>query len=164
MGLNSLSKDLLYQQPSAKAPRTLEPSGADKAIDALSKFIPTEMLAPFVAALSLIATGEVTWSGTTVYAWFLAATPAAFLLFHFAKIAMDKAQSWPTTADLPLLVWKALAATVAFAVWAVAVPTNELQTTVGGPAVAGFFAIIVSPLLTAIDAILVRVFQKPPSA
>jgi hypothetical protein len=159
MSLNALSREMLRQQPSVKREdREPEPSVGEKAIDVIAKFIPTELLAPYVAALSLINEETVEWKGETVYVLFIAATPIAFLLFHFAKIAVDKTKSWPKMADLPLLVWKTAAATAAFAVWAIAVPTNQLQTAVGGAAVAGFIAIAVSPVLTAVDVIMVRLF------
>ncbi len=61
--------------------------------------------------------------------------------------------------DFPKLVWKSIAAAVAFAIWAIAVPTNDIHEAMGGAAVASFFAIVASPVLTAVDAILVRVFK-----
>lgn len=157
MSLNSISNDTFKQDEISK--KGGEPSTADKAFDSLSKFIPTEMLAPYVAALSLIATKDVTWKEGRVYLIFVLATPIMFLLFHIAKIALDANKPMPSKADIPKLIWKAVAAMVAFAVWAIAVPTNSLQTTIGGAAVASFFAIVISPILTAIDAILIRLFN-----
>lgn len=156
MSLNSLSNDLLNPGGIKAAG---QPGTADKAIDALSKFIPTEMLAPYVSALSLIAARSVSWSEGKIYWIFVFATPLAFLLFHIAKIALDPGQNMPTKSDIPKLAWKALAAGVAFAVWAIAVPTNGLQNTIGGAGVAGFFALVISPILTAVDAILTRIFK-----
>ena len=156
MSLNSLSNNLL-KQGSLKV--IGQGSATNTAIDALSKFIPTEILAPYVAALSLIAAKSVAWNEGKVYWIFVIATPAAFLLFHIAKIALDKNQSMPTKSNLPELLWKALAAGIAFAVWAIAVPTNGLQNTIGGAGVASFFALVISPILTAIDAILSRTFH-----
>lgn len=46
---------------------------------------------------------------------------------------------------------------IAFAVWGLSVPTNPLQAAIGGAAVAGFLALIVSPVLSAVDAIALRV-------
>ncbi|MDX9992517.1 MAG: hypothetical protein RBS68_10760 [Anaerolineales bacterium] len=156
MSLNSLSNGL-SKQGTLKIRR--QESAADTTIDALSKFIPTEILAPYVAALSLIAAKSVTWNEGKVYWIFVFATPAAFLLFHIAKIALDKDKSMPTKSDLPELIWKALAAGIAFAIWAIAVPTNGLQNIIGGAGVASFFALVISPILTAIDAILLRIFK-----
>ncbi len=133
------------------------PAGATKALDALSKFIPTEMLAPYVTALSLaVAQG---WNAKAIYWYFVMATPAVFLLFSFAKQAIDQ-KPWP--ALIPL-AWRAFAATVAFAVWGLSVPTNPLQAALGGAAVAGFFALIVSPVLWAADAIALRLLGTTPA-
>ncbi len=153
MSLLSLSLNTLSEQPEMAA---ATPNNTHRALDALSKFIPIELLAPYVAALSLIQAKEVKWEASTVYWCFIIATPIAFLLFHFARIAM--AEKWPPKMNALLLAWKAIAATVAFAVWAIAVPTNSLQSVVG-PAFAGFLAILISPILTAIDAIMVWVFR-----
>jgi hypothetical protein len=132
-------------------------AGATKALDALSKFIPTEMLAPYVTALSLaVAQG---WNAKAVYWYFVVATPVVFVLFSLAKQAIDQ-QPWP--AIVPL-AWRAFAATVAFAVWGLSVPTNPLQAALGGAAVAGFFALIVSPVLWATDAIALRLLGASPT-
>jgi hypothetical protein len=161
MSLYAISNDLLDQfQVEARGE---EPTTSDKIMDMLSKFIPTEILAPYVAALSLITTKAITWNEETIYIVFIVATPIVFLLFHYAKIASSDQKPWPTKVDYPVLIWKALAAGVAFAVWALAVPTNSLQDSVGGPAVASFFAMVISPILTAIDVILVRLFKTRQS-
>lgn len=62
-----------------------DPSGTNLALDAISKFIPTEMLAPYVTALSLAVTQG--WNEKTIYVAFIAATPLVFVLFSFAKQA-----------------------------------------------------------------------------
>jgi hypothetical protein len=108
------------------------------------------MLAPYAAALSLSTTQP--WSGSAIYWWFVIATPVVFILFEFAKSAMD-GKPWPII--LPL-AWRAFAATIAFAVWGLSVPTNPLQGRIGGAAVTGFAALLVSPILTALDAIALR--------
>jgi hypothetical protein len=133
------------------------PAGAAKALDALSKFIPTEVLAPYVTALSLAVTQG--WNVTAIYWYFVAATPVVFVLFSFAKQAIDQ-KPWP--AIVPL-AWRTFAATVAFAVWGLSVPTNPLQAAIGGAAVAGFFALIVSPVLWAADAIALRLLDAAPA-
>ena len=177
MSLNALGNDLVRPKQSA-AGRTAvvapssnrldtfdvpasgaadAPAGAAKALDALSKFIPTEMLAPYVSALSLaVAQG---WNARAIYWYFVVATPVVFVLFSCAKQAIDR-KPWP--ALIPL-AWRAVAATIAFAVWGLSVPTNPLQTALGGAAVAGFFALIVSPVLWAADAIALRLLGETPA-
>ena len=122
-----------------------------QALDVLSKFIPTEMLAPYVAFLAYAAEHQ-TPPSETVYWWFVIATPFVTIFFQYAKSAMD-GKPWPA---ISAVVWRALAATVAFAVWGLAPPNSAFQANVGGPAVAGLAAVIVSPLLTGADAIVLR--------
>jgi hypothetical protein len=147
-------ESLNVQQDEAAA----QPTEAATALDALSKFIPTEMLAPYVTALSLAVTQG--WNVKAIYWYFVVATPFVFALFSFARQAIDQ-KPWPA---LPPLVWRAVAATIAFAVWGLSVPTNPLQAAIGGAAVAGFFALIVSPVLWAVDAIALRVLGTTPSS
>ncbi len=135
-----------------------EEGGATKALDALTKFIPAEMLAPYVTALSLAVNQG--WDAADLYWGFVIATPFVFLLFELAKSAIDK-KPWP---DKSPLVWRALAATIAFAVWGLSVPTNPLQAVIGGAAVAGFFAVVVSPILWAADAIVLRLLGAAPTS
>lgn len=152
MSMYTLARDV----PPADGVRTfsMEKGGAQAkpgAISALARFIPTEILAPYAAALS-IAPGA-GWNVTTVYYAFIAATPVCFVLFAFAKKAAED-EEWP--AWLPL-TWRAVAATTAFAVWGLAVPNNPFQDLVGGPGVAGFLAMAISPLLVACDRIAMKV-------
>lgn len=122
-----------------------------QALDALSKFIPTEMLAPYVAFLAHAAQHNAPPS-QSVYWWFVFATPFVTIFFQYAKHAMDN-QPWPA---VNAVVWRAIAATVAFAVWGLAPPGSAFQGGVGGPAVAGLAAVTVSPVLTGADAIVLR--------
>lgn len=139
-----------------------KPAAADtktaKVLDALTKFIPTELLAPYVAALSLAESQH--WNSIKIYIVFVIATPLVYLLFEFARLAMES-RSAPS---IPVLIWRAIAATIAFAVWGLAAPTNGLQDTIGGPAVAGFLAtLVVSPLLTGADAIILHKLGIKPN-
>jgi hypothetical protein len=63
---------------------------------------------------------------------------------------------WP---DLRAVIWRSIAATVAFAVWALAPPGSAYQAGVGGPAVAGLVAVIISPILTGADAIVLKLLR-----
>jgi hypothetical protein len=122
-----------------------------QALDALSKFIPTEMLAPYVAFLAYAAEHNAPPS-ENVYWWFVLATPFVTIFFQYAKRAMDN-QPWPA---MSAVVWRAIAATMAFAVWGLAPPGSAFQAGVGGPAVAGLAAVIISPVLTGADAIVLK--------
>jgi hypothetical protein len=159
MSLIALTKDLPRAKPSggrgfspaAKAGKAEE--GAEQKWEALTKFIPTELLAPYVAGLSLASAQG--WDPGNIYFIFIGATPVVAVLFQFAKAALDKTP-WPAT--LPL-IWRAFAAMIAFAVWGLSVPTNPIQMAIGGAAVAGFVALVVSPILTAVEAIALRIIN-----
>jgi hypothetical protein len=99
-----------------------------------------------------------------VVVWFVIITFPAFLLFTIAGNALAER---PLVPAIPPLIWRGFAAVIAFAIWALSVPTNPVQTQllsgVGGAVLAGFLAIAVSPVLAAIDAIVMSVFNAKPS-
>ncbi len=121
---------------------------ATKVMDALTKFIPTELLAPYVAALSLSESQH--WSTLNIYVCFIIATPFVYLLFEFVRVATEGRKR----PDFLPLLWRCLAAPLAFAVWGLAAPTNSVQASIGGPGVAGFLATLISPVLTGVDTIV----------
>ncbi len=155
MSLSRLADDILPQRPAAPTDASRTPttarSGASQAFDALSKFIPAEMLAPYVAFLAYSAEHGAP-PAESVYWWFVVATPLVTAFFLFAKHAADD-RPWPPMAAV---IWRSLAAAVAFAVWGLAPPGSAFQAGVGGPAIAGLAAVIVSPLLTGMDVIVLR--------
>ena len=110
------------------------------------------VIAPeLVRDLDLSASGL----GFAISAFFLSAT-----IFQLPTgVLLDKYDPRRVYAIL-LFVCALGAATIAFAVWALAVPSNPVQAAVGGAAVAGFFALIVSPVLTAVDAIVLRLLRQ----
>jgi hypothetical protein len=126
------------------------------ALTALVGYIPTEVITLYVAALSAeqplrAATGffDARWILWT----FALLTPALLLLIYVSKIAsaggaLPRPPAWPW--------WKMSAATIAFLVWAVAVPGNPyLQGTAS--AVAGLGAMLVSTLLH----LVTPIFERP---
>lgn len=155
MSLMTLNRDLPVHEVKAFG---LESGGSrgDKSdsLDALSKFIPTEMLAPYVAFLAYASQNDAL-SPESIYLWFVVATPIVALFFQYAKSAKND-MPWP---DLRAVIWRSIAATVAFAVWALAPPGSAYQAGVGGPAVAGLVAVIISPILTGADAIVLKLLR-----
>jgi hypothetical protein len=152
MSLNGLVSDLPPAGGRAfGTPAPNEASNTDRAWEVLTRFIPTEILAPYVTGLSLAPAQA--WDPTVVYIGFIIATPIVFFLFQLAKAATS-GKPWP--ALLPL-IWRAITATAAFSVWGLSVPSNPLQAVIGGALVAGFLALIVSPVLAALDAIVLKV-------
>jgi hypothetical protein len=49
---------------------------------------------------------------------------------------------------------------VAFAVWGICAPTHPFQTSAGTAAIAGLLAVLVSPVLTAADMIVMRLLNE----
>jgi hypothetical protein len=115
MSLSRLADDILPQRPEALAgppgTTTAAQSGASQAFDALSKFIPAEMLAPYVAFLAYSAQHG-SPPAERVYWWFVIATPLVTAFFVLAKHAADD-RPWP---PMGAVIWRSLAAAVAFAV------------------------------------------------
>ena len=130
-------------------------SAAKKAFDAIAKFIPTEVLAPFLMMMELIKKEELSFDAKTVYWAFVLLTPLMLVLFEYAKSA-EAGVSWP---DVRQVIWRALGATIAFAVWSLAVPGNPYQQLVGGIAMAGMLAVLISPLLSAVDVIVIKLIK-----
>ncbi len=153
MSLSRLTDDIGPRRPTALGTVAVEspPTRTTQAFDALSKFIPAELLAPYVALLAYSAQ-EGAPPAASLYWWFVIATPLVTVFFLYAKHAAED-RPWPPA--MPV-VWRAFAATVAFAVWGLAPPGSAFQAGVGGPALAGILAFIVSPFLSALDAIVLR--------
>jgi hypothetical protein len=126
------------------------------ALAALIGYIPTEVITLYVAALSaqqavLDATGffDARWT-----LWcFTALTPALLLLIYLSKVAagggsLPGPRAWPW--------WKMCAASIAFIVWALAVPGNPYLTGTAS-AVAGLGAMLTSSLLH----LVTPIFERP---
>lgn len=152
MSLMNLNRDLPLQQVKAFGLESGVTGGIkNDSLDTLSKFIPTEMLAPYVAFLAFASQNSGP-SPENIYLWFVVATPIFALFFQYAKSAYND-MPWP---DLKAVIWRSVAATVAFAVWALAPPGSAYQAGVGGPVVAGLVAMIISPILAGADAIVLK--------
>lgn len=139
----------------AKAMTTVEDNAANKVTEAFVKYIPTEMLASFVAFLSVAPTFG--WDSRILYIIWIIATPLVFLLIHLSKLA-SAGEDWPSpsSAAFKRLLYLACASTVAFAIWGLSVPTNVVLNDLG-PILAALIAGIVSPLLTYLEPIVFRI-------
>ena len=170
--INALPSKQIVTSPETKAPAANVTSGKSQLLDTLTRFIPTEMLAPYVAFLAYVAdpkhsTTVSTLSATStssppfppeqVYWWFVFATPLVSIFFQYAKCALDN-QPWPIVKGV---IWRALAATMAFGVWALTPPGGPFQD---GTVLAGLAAVLVSPLLTGLDAIVLRLMNDSQAA
>lgn len=150
----ALTTDLLPL--AAQAP--VEPTNGSKALDSLARYIPTEAITLYVAACSVLTAlkGKVPpTSAVCVYWSFVILTPLLFLIIFVGKRRTAGLPALPVVPKWPW--WKLIASTVAFGVWALAVPGSPyLQGEVGG-VLAGFFALFVSTFLTLLEPI----FEKP---
>ncbi len=130
-------------------------------LNALVKYIPTEIVTLYVAAASATPSLRVAIpvvDGKLVYWGFAALTPVLLILMYASKRASDGIPPLPKAKELPW--WKMSAATVAFLVWALAVPGNPYVLGDSGAVIAGFGAIIISTLLTLLEPI----FERPAAA
>jgi len=132
--------------------------GVTNALTALVGYIPTEVVTLYVSALSaeqalVDATGF--FNATWIFWSFAALTPVLLLLVYASKLAtagepLPRPPQWPW--------WKMTAATIAFAVWATAVPGNPYLSGTAS-AVAGLGAMLVSTLLS----LLTPIVEGPPA-
>lgn len=151
MSLSSLARVALPSRPAAatgdpeRARAPAAPARAD-GFDALAKYIPTETVTLFVAAMAVRGPLE-NLIGATPWHLYLAGaalTPTILLLIAFGRYR----QSGVTTAFRPH-PWPIVAALVAYLVWALSVP--EFLANPDGRLLAAFGAVFVSTLLSLLE-------------
>jgi hypothetical protein len=171
LGLNANDAALLRtaMQPVATASPVQKTSGST-ALDGLVKYIPTESITLYLAATAALssstkaapvagAKAAPTLEPMYLYWGFVALTPILFLLIYLGKRRSQNLPLLPDTiADWPW--WKLIASTIAFMVWALAVPPL-VDSDLGKVAVA-FGALLVSTLLSLIGAV-VEPAPTPPA-
>src|SRR5262245_4624862 len=139
------------------------PAPAESALKRLVDFIPTETIALFWLAVPAAAALTEHWSGEKparaapldwwVYGGLLAFTPFLLVLSYLSGIAARN-QPRPPAHDWPW--WKAVAATIAFAVWAFAVPGNPFIREAPFLMAVWVAATVVSIVLALLDPIVVN--------
>lgn len=141
------------------------PSAVTTALQKLVEFIPTETIVLFwlaVPAAKSLATwlakqhGEELGASPTSIDWWMfcgliGLTPVLFLLTFLSKLASARERP-PPLSKWPW--WKTVAATIAFPVWAIAVPGNPFVADPGLLVVVWVGASLVSLLLGLLDPIL----------
>ncbi|HEX8141034.1 MAG TPA: hypothetical protein VF553_00455 [Pyrinomonadaceae bacterium] len=178
MSINSLTDAELRQSPDYRALRNALPARAvqaraegkpgtadteaegeknvSNALSQLVKYIPTETITLYVAAISAataLKTIGITELG--IYWFFAVLTPLLVVLIYLGKRKAAGLPVIPPLADWPW--WKTIAATIAYLVWALAVPNNPYVKGDGQGAIAGFFAIFISTLLSVLE----QIFDPP---
>lgn len=137
----------------------IQPKKASNAFDSLANYIPTEAVTLYVAASSAMLALKDTFAWVTeggVYWSFVCLTPILFLIIFCGKRREANLSLLPSISQWPW--WKLAASTLAFAVWALAIPTTPYLQGAGGGAVAAFGAVLVSTFLT----LLQPIFERKP--
>lgn len=138
------------------APASRSKGAIENALTALVKFIPTEVVTLYVAAVSVgpaFKSVIPVYTPTLTYWAFVALTPLIFYLLYLNKLAsMD--QPVPPVSQWPR--WKPVASTIAFGVWALAIPSNPYIQGEAGAAVMGFTVLFVTTILSLVTPIIER--------
>lgn len=154
-----MSQNTLAVQAAARAGAVTTLPSRDDLLAALTKYIPTESITMYVAIVSSQAAlaSLVPWLKPSVgYVVFVVVTPLLQLVLFLRHLATAKRRwkippkAWPW--------WSMIASTIAFAVWAMAVPGNPIIETnnAAGGAVAGLAAMAASTVLN----LLAPFFEK----
>ncbi len=155
-----MSINTLALEAAANAGAIPQPPSKDDAIAGLTKYIPTESITLYIASISAqAALIEFNITGALMYWVFVVLTPLFLMLLFFHQLA-DARKEWKIpVGQWPW--WKLISSTVAFAVWALAIPGNPIisitaENSAGG-IVAAFAALLVSTILN----LLAPLFEKP---
>jgi hypothetical protein len=132
------------------ASEPLEPTKPSTALDALARYIPTEVITLYVAALAAMPALRSLGVAEPVVYWSCAAlTPLVFLLILAGKRRGTGLPAFPSIRKWPW--WRLFACTLAFVVWAVAVPGGPYFVDDAGKVVAGFGAVAISTVLSLLE-------------
>ena len=162
MSLNGLATEA-----TATATNTAQPPSRNDTLAGLTKYIPTESMTLYIAtvsaqkaiseALGYTGTGEQTAKGMALIAesgyWaFVILTPILMAIFFLRRIVL----AGQTITEIQLKDypwWKIVASTLAFSVWALAVPSSNsnMEQSATAGVVYGFLAMVVSTFLSLIE-------------
>lgn len=146
----------------AVAREAYEDNQVTNALSMLVKYIPTESITLYIAALSA-ADALKDFSGRLtpkfIYWFFAILTPTLVLVIYFGKRKVARLQpTIPHLREWPW--WKTIAASIAFLVWALAVPSNPYVAGALKSALVGFLAVFVSTILSVFEPL----FDRPADA
>ena len=145
------------------APKGLTDNQVVITLNALVKYIPTEIVTMYVASVSTIQSLRSAlpfFDARFLYWGFTVLTPCLLVLMYASKRATEGLPTLPKLREMPW--WKMTASSVAFMVWALAVPGNPYIAGDGAPIVAGFGAIVISTLLSLLEPIFDRPLNASP--
>ena len=134
----------------------------DNALTALTKYIPVEVVALYLAAVSAqpALAGEWCWlTAALVYYVFCGLTPLFFILVYHNQLALAR-ERFPRITHWPW--WRIIASTIAFAAWALAGPSKPFEFIKPeiASALSGLAAIFVSTVLTLLGPIVERPLRE----
>ncbi|ADG11735.1 hypothetical protein B7G68_16895 [Caulobacter segnis] len=163
MSLNSLATRHAVRPANIAARADGQPAEQKDAFEPLTRYLPTETITVFVAAIAAsVDTPALTLAGTPLhvpwllYGLFAVLTPATYLALAYAKQREAERQAGASKAPFAPHLWPPIAATIAFLIWALSIrgvlPDGALKTWGGLIAVA---AILVSSLLSLADRVLI---------
>ncbi len=165
----ALTPDLLLDAKARKrAPQAAsdeqKPNAVSSALEVLSRYFPTEVVAIYIFGLSGLKTVSEDLCGTNNAAclgvsWWVLLVVCAVLTLFFVTINWLAARNAEATLSFP--VWPLAASLIAFLVWAIATPGNPLITTGGAALLAGFVALTSSHVLAGLELILGAVARTP---
>lgn len=128
-------------------------------VNVLFKYIPTESVTLYIAAVSASPALKTQFPFITdmqLYWFFAVLTPLLSLLIFAGKRRTSGLSLLPPVAQWPW--WTTVAATIAFLAWALAVPGNQLLEGEAGGAIGAFVALVTSTILSLVEPI----FQRAP--
>ena len=142
--------------PSALKAADARSPAADDRFEVLTRYIPTETITLFVAAMSVQTMMVELWSplGPWVLYWtFAALTPVIQLLLTYLKQREAEADAAQPKAAFRPHPWPVAAALIAFLVWALSVIVQPLENADAFRAVAAVGALFISTVLSVGDRI-----------
>ena len=138
-----------------------QPSSKDDVLAGLTKYIPTESITLYVAVVSsLAALKGVGVTPAIAYWFFIVFTPVLMIILYLRQSAIAGKEWRIPIAQWPW--WKIIASTIAFSVWALAVPSDlltGLDSSVSG-VLAGLAALFVSTLLNLLAPFFEKITQN----
>jgi uncharacterized membrane protein YfcA len=142
----------------AVAREAYENNQVTNALSILVKYIPTESISLYIAALSAVEALKSFSPNITakfIYWFFAILTPILVLVIYFGKRKVAKLlPTVPPLREWPW--WKTIAATIACLIWALAVPSNPYVEGALKSALVGFLAVFVSTILSVFEPLFDR--------
>lgn len=120
-----------------------------KALDELTRYIPTETITLFVANVGILSVLSRYWPGVTTIAIYLIWALLTPLIVYLVALGKHKSSNAP--GKLPLPVWPMASSTIAFLAWGLAVPGMVSEDLL--KVIAAFGALFISKVLSLLEPI-----------